>query len=174
MHVPIRFAFAAALVTCLAFAGNARSAESMFRFSAGMATIDGGAIDNPGGALGVDIEIGIASPVALVLGLDFSQWRASGASPFVTGTQNYHDFAGGFRLRWPNGKLRPYVDGMLISSSGDFVGGPGLAAGGGLVWGQDHGPRWFLEGRAAVTTDGDEEDHLVFGRVGVAFPFTRR
>jgi hypothetical protein len=165
-------ALAAAILSCLAFAGAARCAESAFRFSAGIATIDAGTVDNPGGALGVDIELGVAAPVAVVLGLDFAQWRATGLSPFVTGTQNYHDFVGGLRLRWPKGRLRPYADVMLISSSGDFdANGPGFAAGGGLVWGEGHGPRWFLDGHAARSTNGDEEDNLVFARGGIALPF---
>ena len=161
---------AAALMMCFTLAGTARSAESLFRLSAGMGTIDAGAIDNPGGALGADFELGLVPPIAIVLGVDFAQWRASGISPYVTGTQSFHDFAGGFRLRWPSGKLRPYADGMALSTSGDFLKGFGFAAGGGLVWGEGHGPRWFLDGHAAVSTDMDEEDHLVFARAGIALP----
>jgi hypothetical protein len=39
------------------------------------------------------------------------------------------------------------------------------------VWGEGHGPRWFLDGHAARSTNGDEEDNLVFARGGIALPF---
>jgi hypothetical protein len=169
-----RLALAAALAACLAGPGRAHAAQSFFRFSGGISTVDQPAIGNPGAAEGVELEIGMTSPLAIVLGLDFAQWKADGTSPYVTGSKYFHDFAAGLRFRWPDGSWRPYADLLLVSGSGDFRGkGFGAAAGAGLSWGRGGGPRIFIDGRGTITTDMDNSLSLFFARAGVAIPFAR-